>query len=386
MAAAATFDDFESYPVGSNLHNQRGWTGWLNNPGVGALVVTNFAFSPIRSVNITGPSDFVRTFSNATNGQWVFSVMQYIPSTSTGTNYIILMNQYQPPYATTNDLSWSVQIQNNLDTGQIISDFGGGATLPMVTGQWVQVRCEINLAAKLVSEFYNGQFLGTHVWNGVLGFPGLNEIQALDLFANNAGPVYYDNVQLTLLLPTITCPADITTNIVGPCVVVNYQNPTVVNGTLQSSTRPSGSQFPLGTTLVTCTATNASATNTCTFTVTVQQTFTNCLLFASRKHCPLGAASLVNSSNQLIVGNLGSSGQDGVDAALGQAEAWEVVLVTNRQASLLPTGAYLVADTYGMPQGAATEQRITSTRIEDISSGLYRHLPGDFDGLEWGWG
>ena len=33
---------------------------------------------------------------------------------------------------------------------------------------------------------------------GGSGVPGLNEIQALDLFANNAEPVYYDNVALTL--------------------------------------------------------------------------------------------------------------------------------------------------------------------------------------------
>src|ERR1017187_7790475 len=201
--AAAFFDDFESYAVGSNLHGQGGWAGWAGNASAGALVSTNFAFSPTRSVNITGASDLVHTFSGATNGPWVFSVMQYIPSTSTGTNYLILMNHYQPPYATTNDLSWSVQIQNNMDTGQIISDFGGGATLPMVKDQWVEIRCEIDLTANSVSEFYNGQLLSTHAWQGGLGGPGLNEIQALDLFANNAAPVYYDNVSVT---STVTAP------------------------------------------------------------------------------------------------------------------------------------------------------------------------------------
>src|ERR1035441_8614649 len=195
--AAAFFDDFEAYAVGSNLHGQGGWAGWAGNASAGALVSTNFAFSPTRSVNITGASDLVHTFSGATNGQWVFSVMQYIPSTSTGTNYAILLNTYRPPYGT-NDSNWSVQIQNNMDTGQIISDLGGGATLPMVMDQWVEERCEINLASNSVSEFYNGQLLSTHAWQGGLGGPGLNEIQALDLYANNAGPVYYDNVSLGL--------------------------------------------------------------------------------------------------------------------------------------------------------------------------------------------
>src|ERR1017187_7895068 len=155
--AAQVFDDFESYAVSSNLHGQGGWAGWMGNASAGALVSTNFAFSPTRSVNITGASDLVHTFSGATNGQWVFSVRQYIPSTSTGTTYVVLMNTYRPP----TDLNWSVIIQNNMDTGQTISDLGGSAALPMVKDQWVEVRCEINLDAKSVSEFYNGQLLST---------------------------------------------------------------------------------------------------------------------------------------------------------------------------------------------------------------------------------
>ena len=54
--------------------------------------------------------------SGATNGQWVFSVMQYIPSSSTGTTFVILMNTYRPPYGAA-DLNWSVQIYYNMDTG-----------------------------------------------------------------------------------------------------------------------------------------------------------------------------------------------------------------------------------------------------------------------------
>jgi hypothetical protein len=136
-AAGAFFDDFESYAVGSNLIGQGGWAGWAGNASAGAQVSTNFAFSPTRSVNITGASDLVHTFSGATNGQWVFSVRQYIPSTSTGTTYVVLMNTYRPPYGAT-DLNWSVQIQNNMVTGRIISDLGGSATLPMIKDQWVE--------------------------------------------------------------------------------------------------------------------------------------------------------------------------------------------------------------------------------------------------------
>jgi len=191
-AGAATFDDFESYTAGSNLHGQGDWSGWAGDPSAGAVVSSAFSFSPTRSVNITGASDLVHTFSGATNGQWVFKAMQYVPSTSSGTNYVILLNRYHPPFAAA-DLNWSVQIQNNMNSGQIISDLGGGATRPMVKNQWVEIRVEINLASNTVTEFYNGQPLSTHVWQDGTG---LNQLQALDLFAADSGPVYYDNVSL----------------------------------------------------------------------------------------------------------------------------------------------------------------------------------------------
>ena len=74
-------------------------------------------------------------------------------------------------------------------------------------------------------------------------------------------------------LPVITCPSNIIANAYTWCttngVTVAYPPPQVSNGTLVSSTPPSGSFFPYGTTVVTCVATNACGTNQCTFTVTV---------------------------------------------------------------------------------------------------------------------
>ncbi len=78
--------------------------------------------------------------------------------------------------------------------------------------------------------------------------------------------------------PAITCPDDITvTGTVGqPTVVVNYTTPSVGAGTVSDNCAiasvvcnpPSGSAFPLGTTTVTCTATDTSGnTAQCSFTV-----------------------------------------------------------------------------------------------------------------------
>jgi len=89
--------------------------------------------------------------------------------------------------------------------------------------------------------------------------------------AGVAGGAHIDNVSLTQQGPSLTCPADITLNTVGDGAVVNYPAPTVTGGTLRDCAPPSGSTFALGTTVVTCTATNGCGSNTCTFNVTVRQ-------------------------------------------------------------------------------------------------------------------
>ncbi len=77
--------------------------------------------------------------------------------------------------------------------------------------------------------------------------------------------------------PVATCPADITvSNDAGQCSAVVAFAATVSDncpGATIACVPPSGSTFPVGTTMVTCTATDASGnTDTCTFTVTVVDT------------------------------------------------------------------------------------------------------------------
>ncbi|MFE4709024.1 HYR domain-containing protein, partial [Peribacillus simplex] len=76
--------------------------------------------------------------------------------------------------------------------------------------------------------------------------------------------------------PTIQCPTDITqANDPGECgAIVNYPPPTVNEncpGATSVCSPPSGSLFPVGTTVVTCTATDAAGNTSapCSFTVTV---------------------------------------------------------------------------------------------------------------------
>ena len=76
--------------------------------------------------------------------------------------------------------------------------------------------------------------------------------------------------------PVITCPADVNVpNDPSQCsAVVNYPAPSTIGGTgnvVVVCNPPSDSVFPVGTTMVTCTATDASgSTAACSFNVTVQ--------------------------------------------------------------------------------------------------------------------
>ena len=191
--AAEFFDDFESYSAGANIHGQGGWKGWDNDSAAGAVVSTAFAASGTKSVRVTGASDLVHEFSGATSGQWNFSLDQYIPSTSSGDTYLILMNKYRDGGGGDYD-NWSVQTHVNLGTGQIIVDMATGeAPLTLVKNAWINWTFNIDLDANKVTEYYNHQLLSTHAWQS----GGANALSAVDLYANGAGPVYYDNVSVS---------------------------------------------------------------------------------------------------------------------------------------------------------------------------------------------
>src|SRR6185436_13662216 len=83
--------------------------------------------------------------------------------------------------------------------------------------------------------------------------------------------------------PTITCPANVTAVAAQTCPIsssatVNFPPPVASDncpGVTSVCNPPSGSIFPVGTTTVTCTATDTSGnTATCSFTLTV---FSGCL-------------------------------------------------------------------------------------------------------------
>ncbi|MEN6577874.1 MAG: hypothetical protein ABFD90_16130 [Phycisphaerales bacterium] len=187
-------EDFESYVAGTGLHGQGGWKGWDDAASADALVSNLYARSGRQSVEISGASDLVHEFS-LSGGKWILTAHQYVPSDSRGISYFILLNTYNDdgPY------DWSIQTEYDLETGAIrpfTGDTDSGATI--VYDQWVEIRLVIDLTANTFEEYYDSVKIAAGEWddntNGTLG--------AIDLYANAASSVYYDDIKIES--PTVT--------------------------------------------------------------------------------------------------------------------------------------------------------------------------------------
>jgi hypothetical protein len=205
MAVAATFavsanaqwsDNFDSYADGTQLHGVGGWVGWNNDPNAGALVSNDQSSSAPHSVDIVGTSDLVQIFSGATSGIWMFSGEVFIPKNYTGDSYFIMMNEY-----TGNGGDWSLQMHFVASTGLIQPDAGSSNTItetniPFIRNQWVGFDVTIDLDNNTQIVRYNGTEIGNGTWYGA---SGTAEIANIDLFANNATSVFYDNLELAIV-------------------------------------------------------------------------------------------------------------------------------------------------------------------------------------------
>lgn len=192
-AVANWSDTFDAYAAGSSMHGQGGWKGWYNDPAATGYVSDMYAVSSPNSVQIVSTSDLVHEYSGYTSGQWVYTAWQYLPTDYSGSTYFILLNTYNDAGS---GLNWSVQVRFDSSIGMVESE-AETAQLPLILGQWVEIRDEIDLDANTQSIYYGGQLLTTKSWTEGMSGGGALNIGAVDLYGNSASPVYYDNISLT---------------------------------------------------------------------------------------------------------------------------------------------------------------------------------------------
>lgn len=200
-------DNFDSYDEGQDLHGVGGWKGWDNVPAATAYVTADQALSSPHSVDILEVTDLVHEYV-ATSGEWTYTAWQYIPDEFIGQSYFILLSDYIDGGPNT----WAVQL-NFWEDSQIVESQFDGAELPLITGKWVEIRVEIDLDGDWMEIFYDGDLLVEKEWSATVQNTGGGPlvISAVDLFANSASSVYYDDMSLVgeATGPDLDCEGDL---------------------------------------------------------------------------------------------------------------------------------------------------------------------------------
>jgi hypothetical protein len=112
-----------------------------------------------------------------------------------GNSYFILLDDYTDGAG--QDNHWSVQLR--LDSYNDIIEYEFDTiSLPLVLDQWTEIRVEIDLDGDWMEIYYDGDFLIEKEWTAGINndYLGALTIDAVDLFANGATPVYYDDLSL----------------------------------------------------------------------------------------------------------------------------------------------------------------------------------------------
>jgi hypothetical protein len=191
-------DNFDSYANDQFLDgtpDDGGWKGWDNYPSAGAYVRDDLAYSTPHSVEVAGATDLVHEYSGYTAGQWNYTAWQYVPDNFTGLSYFIMLSDYIDGAGELN--SWAVQVRFDSDLLVAESEYDS-VNLPLIQGRWVELRVEIDLEADWFTFYYDGDVLVEKAWTATPNndFTGFKVISAVDLYANAASPVYYDDMSL----------------------------------------------------------------------------------------------------------------------------------------------------------------------------------------------
>jgi hypothetical protein len=209
VSARTWADNFDSYTNGQFLDggsDDGGWKGWDNTPSSGAYVTNAQSYSSPNSVDINGATDLVHEYTGYTTGKWIYRCMVYVPTDFNGLSSFILLSDYTDGAGQNN--KWALVI--NFDSAnQVVESYNDLVTAPLITGEWVELRTEIDLDTDWFKFYYDNTLLiekaWTAGWNNV--GDGFLVIDAVDLFANTATSMYIDDMSLLPAGEELICDA-----------------------------------------------------------------------------------------------------------------------------------------------------------------------------------
>ena len=191
-------DNFDSYTNGQFLDgtpDDGGWKGWDNDPMWGSYVTDVQSLSSPHSIAITGDSDSVKEFSGLTSGQFTLTTHVYVPDDFVGNSYFILLSSYEDGMGQEN--KWALQLRFDAENGVVESEFDD-ENFWLLTDQWVEIKVEIDLDLDNMQLYYDGDLLIEKPWTAGPNNEGdgVLSLDAIDLFANAASVIYYDDFVL----------------------------------------------------------------------------------------------------------------------------------------------------------------------------------------------
>ena len=138
-----------------------GWKGWDGDSAYGAYVMDVEVYEGEKSLEIVDTSDLVHEYSGYTAGKWTYEAYQFIPAEFSGNTYFIILSDYQDGAGQEN--IWAFQVRFDA-LNQIVESEFDTISLPLITGQWVQLQVLIDLDTDVFKFYYDGQLLIEKAW------------------------------------------------------------------------------------------------------------------------------------------------------------------------------------------------------------------------------
>ena len=216
IEAQSYLEDFEAYPVNTNIVGQGGWREFNGAPPALSLVSNKYANSGTQSLRTATGSNTIREWTNFNSGtgQWVVTCQSYIPSATTEEFWFKFMSFYRDngPYA------WVAQVGFNTGSAGVGRCFDGSLAavqFSVIFDRWVEIKLMIDLDADTIEVFYDGMSLVppytyTKGHQGVITGP--KDIAAIELHHLSSGfgqLAFWDDIQIekNFPKPTFFCTA-----------------------------------------------------------------------------------------------------------------------------------------------------------------------------------
>ena len=161
-------DDFDSYTAGSLLHGQGGWEAWDLTIELSPYVSNEKYRSSPNSVEIDYDdegiiwSDIIHMFYGVNSDQWTITAWWFLPEEFVGVSNFVLHNKYEHGvHEFPRDTSVVLQADGQFD---VIDDLHTLENLPLIRGEWIEIRIEIDFDLDTYDAYYNSTLLSSASW------------------------------------------------------------------------------------------------------------------------------------------------------------------------------------------------------------------------------